>query len=233
MQIGDFRHVELPDIFGNIEKFTMCRSSYDLIFPLKEERGISVKLSQGLRFLRLESTVLDSDFDWTKLENLTELYLKAVSGINIENFLQFLRQRPNLKVFHHDNVTFGDSTQIICKAMGEYCGEIREYFSKMFFGYELRASPIVDWCDFISGFKNVRKVGLTTLEWCGGDLIGPLKQLAEHDTIETLHIKYNKMHERYQIHNRVRCIFQERLNLDGIEMKHFSRIKTIIIDGAF
>lgn len=50
-----------------------------------------VRLSASLRYLRLDSVCLDTEFDWKKLKNLTEPYWKNVDGINVENFIEFFR----------------------------------------------------------------------------------------------------------------------------------------------
>lgn len=44
--------------------------------------------------------------------------------------------------------------------------------------------------EFIEKFKNVKKMCLTSHQTCGADLIEAMKQLAENNTIEMLHIKY-------------------------------------------
>lgn len=84
--------------------------------------------------------------------------MRIVNEINIENFIEFLRDRPRLKVFHYDETTFKDDTQNICEAISEYCGnEIRDYEELSF---DLKEEPLQKTYDFISGFKNLKRVHL-------------------------------------------------------------------------
>lgn len=64
--------------------------------------------------------------------------------------------------------------------------------------------------DFISEFKQVKKVCLTTHQYCGSDLLFAIKRLAANDTIETLHIQYSQ-YNRYDERNAI-CVFQQRQN---------------------
>lgn len=126
---------------------------------------------------------LETNFDWNKLKNLKELYLYGVDGINTEKFIEFLRHHANIEIFHHDRDTFDQSTEDVCKALAKYCGnKIQDYAGKMTYGQE-------NLHYFISGFKNVKKVCLTTHELCGGDLIDAMKMLAANDTIEMLDLE--------------------------------------------
>lgn len=84
--------------------------------------------------------------------------------------------------------------------------------------------------DFISGFKNVEEVHLTTHQICGGDIIDSIKRLAENDTIKTLHLSYFQ-HDIFIMRGYTDCVFQNKPNLKSFDMKNFNHLKTIIIHG--
>lgn len=197
-------HMTLPIQFRNVRmlKIYGCGKKY-----------LSVQLSECLHHLRLERVTLDPNFDWTQLKGLTRLYVKGVSRMNAQNFIALLRYRPNLQVFHHDNVhTVDGSMQDICDAVAKYCGnQIQDYAGVM-----PRRRPLVDddglrrhLYDFISEFKNVKKVCLTTHQHCGSDLLDGIQRLAA--TIETIHIQYSHWEYWGDERNAI-CRFQQREN---------------------
>lgn len=203
--IGDVSEiVNLPAHFRNVEVLKYYGNA---------RTKLSAELSECLRHLTLESIVLDREFDWTKLVNLREIHLKRVAAINEEKFLSFLRLQQSIEVFHHDEYTFGDSTQTICEEMAKQCGNrIRDYSGRMPYLIGVEAPP-QSLYNFISELKNVKKVCLTTYQLCAGDLVYVLKRLAEYDTIETLNINYSDVGEF-----DVNC-----------DMRHFSHLKTITL----
>lgn len=101
----DYEHINLP---------IQCRKLEKLEFLSWSEGQLSVQLSENLRYLHLKDIILDPNFNWTELKNLTELYLNNVRGINSQNLIELFHHRPNLEVFHHDSYTFENSTQNIC-----------------------------------------------------------------------------------------------------------------------
>lgn len=155
--------------------------------------------------------------------NLAELYFEDVR-INEEKFIEFLRQRPSIKVFHHDCKTFSTTSQReVFQTLAKYCGDqIREYHGETDLG-------IPGASDFLSGFTNVTYVYLTSYQTCGGDLVNALKRLAEHDTLETLRIKYDCRKDlSYET-----CIFQERPNHDGSDMSPFRHFVNCLFVANF
>lgn len=191
----------------------------------RSARLCQVKLSESLRSLTFESIYLCKHFDWTKLMNLTELHLIDVNDINAQNFIEFLCQRPNLEIFHHDADTFNEFTPEICDAMAKYCGnQIREYYGAMPPNQEISAQHSYT---FLSSLKQLKTVGLTTHQHCGGDLIDAIKRLAENDTIETLHIEFSQ-----EDRPNSDCIFQKIPDLISSDMRHFSHLKMFTFTGA-
>lgn len=71
---------------------------------------------ESVRYLTLSGIKLDPNFDWTKLTNLTKLYLNHVNIIK-RNFIEFLRQRPKLESFSHDQSVISDSEQNVFDAL--------------------------------------------------------------------------------------------------------------------
>lgn len=135
------------------------------------------------------------------LKNLTKLSLSDVEGVNESNFIEYLRQRSSLEAFGH-SYTFDISTmENTFEKMAEYCGnKIRAldiYKSREIFDYP------PGFYNFISGFKNLKKVYLRAELKCGDDLIDPIKRLAEHNTVEDLSLTFiaGRPHRN--------CIFRE------------------------
>lgn len=184
-----------------------------------------IQLSESLRSLTFEGIFLCENFDWTQLKNLKELYLIDVKDINVQNFIEFLCQRPNLEVIHHGANTFNELTADVCDAMAKYCGhQIREYYGAMPPNQEPSTHNSYK---FLSSLKNLKIVRLTTQQHCGGDLIDAIKRLAENDTIETLHIKFSEEDRR-----NTDCIFQQTTDLTSSDMRPFSHLKTFTFTGA-
>lgn len=192
--------------FQKVEKFTF-HEYYD---DKDDQSQLPLQFSESLRYLSLRNINLNSNFDWTQLKR----YLKRVNGINVQNFIEFLHQRPNLEVFHHDENVFKGSTQFICETMSEYSGnQILIYSGEMFRIHPSRmALP-----------RNL--YSLTRHQKCGSDLIEAMKGL--DDTIETLYLR----HAYDCCRNPIFCKFQQASDLEGFDMSHFSHLKTIKITG--
>lgn len=221
-----FQRINLPYHFWNVEQFAF--HGHDLAI---QPACLSVQFSDSLRYLHLQQVHLDPRFDWIQLQNITELYLDDVRGINVQNFIRFLCHRPKLTAFHHGGETFGVNIQDVCEAMAKYCGnQIEFYYGRMPIVPKGSRAPTQQLYSFISGFKKLKKVRLGTHQICGGDVIDALKRLAENDTIETLQFVYDGygMDESPDM----RCIFQKQPNLDGSDMSHFTHLKSIEIFGT-
>lgn len=207
----DSKIVLLPSHFQKVTKF---------VFHGANRRLQTIDLSESLCHLDLAELDLKPKFNWKKFQNLRELHLKLVFGINVKKFIEFLRQKPNLEIFHHDQFAFGDATQDVCEAVAKYCGnQIQDYSGVM--------APAQNTHNFLSGFKSLKKVCLTTYHSCAGDLVDAMKRLAENDTIEMLQIKYSPIN----IQATRDCIYKGRSNLNGFDMGHFSHLKTVKIGG--
>lgn len=220
--------VNLPIHFKNVKKLKLkCKYHYGFQVQL------TVKLSESLRYLNLNEVKLNPNFDWTDLGNLTELYLSRVSGINVQNFIKFLCLPSKLQIFHHNTYAFNDSTPNICKVVANCCSEIYEYsFERLrYVPEQIPNQKEHHLYDFISEMKNLKKVGITTFQYCGGDLIEAMKQLAENNTIEMLVINYNRFDEGDK--RDVQCIFQKKTSFEAIHMNHFSYLKTLKLWAPF
>lgn len=225
-RILDVEQVNLPIQFRNVKRLEICGNRRGHRFVL------SVQLSKSLRYLRLESLELNENFDWTKLTNLTKLYLRDVRGINAQNFIELLRQRPNIQIFHHDKYSFNGSILDISEAMAEYCGnQIEEYNGEMPKRLESGRAPTRYLYPFISQFKNVKRICLATNLVCGADLIEPMKQLAKLNTVDMLHIKYPELD--CIEHSHADCIFKENSNIDCFDMMHFNHLKTLTVSKYY
>lgn len=212
---GRFRKtIEFPILLRNVEKFH---------FTGHYQPNIS--LSDSLRVLYLKYITFHPNFNWTKLTNLTEIYLKSVNGFNKQNFIEFLRQRPKLKSFYHKQIP-EESMQNIGELMAEYCGDFIQVFYDVIC-YRGKRSVHPNFYNFLSGFKNLKKVALSTHQECGHDLIYPIKNLAENDTLEILIINHCSIIE-YHI-----CAFYNHngTRYKKISIKPFSNLKSIRIHG--
>lgn len=138
---------------------------------------LSVSFTESLRYLIFHNIKLEPNFDWKMLKKLTKLSLSDVEGVNESNFIEYLRQQPSLEAFGHSD-TFDISTmENTFEKMAEYCGnQIRAldiYKNREKFDYP------PGFYNFISGFKNLKRVYLRAELKCGDDLIDPIKRLAE------------------------------------------------------
>lgn len=200
----------LPNQFRKIEKL-QCYGNGQL----------SVTLSESLNYIHLRGISLDPDFDWTQLKNLKELYLENIHGINADSFIEFLRQEPKIKVFHHEKSTFDGSIPEISDALATHCGKyIQDYSGVM-------PANQRNMYNFLSEFKAMRIVCLTTDQICGGDIVAAIKRLSDNNTIEELHIKYSK-----KDNHRDNCLFLRNPEMLGITVKPFNRLKTVTLSGA-
>lgn len=181
---------------------------------------LSVSLTESLRQLHLDRLTLDPNFDWKEMKNLMELSLRAVKGINVSNFIEFLRQRPNLEVFRYSGtkLDLDDSNRLkIFEALVENCGDTIQVFKN---------SSANQNYNIIYGFKHLKKVSVKSHQIRFGDLFDPIKRLAEN-TIEVLRVEY--IH--YFVPNENNCIFREIPK--GLCVKPFSNLKTIFIRASF
>lgn len=146
------------------------------------------------------------------MKGLTELYLSSVHNINIQSFIEFLRLRPNLEVFHHCD-SFKRSKEEVFEALAECCGNQIQDFQDG--GRDI--PPL----SFIAALKTLKRVHLPTNQYCGGDVVAAIRQLAQKDTIEKLKLSYYP----FERHN-TNCILQKN---DVFGMKGFSHLETIDI----
>lgn len=80
--------------------------------------------------------------------------MKEVNGINVQNFIEFVRHQSNIEVFHCEENNFNEFTREMCDAVAKYCGhQIRSFSGRIFANHERK-----DLYDFGSGFKNVEEV---------------------------------------------------------------------------
>lgn len=86
------KKIDLTLHFQRVEKFTFKNISYGTVL-------LSVPLAESLLCLQLHGVKLNFNFDWTELKNLMELNLDTVRGIDEQNFIKFLHQKPNIKDF--------------------------------------------------------------------------------------------------------------------------------------
>lgn len=215
---SDIVDIHLPAQFGKMENFHFCGPFYDINLTIQ----LYVPFSRSLQYLKLEDVVLHPNINWTEAVNLTQIHLDAVNGLNIQNFIDFLRRRPKLEYFYQKK-TFRDSLQIVGEAMAEYCGEhIRVYRD---LEYDLPNRRPTHFYQFLSGFKNVNEVWLSTRQICAGDLLAPIHRLADTKVEKLVIICY----DNYDGLN-FNCMFIDEFNLRPLYLKRLNYLKTIRID---
>lgn len=143
-------------------------------------------------------------------------------GFKYENFIELLSQRPKLETFYQMG-TFEAVMHSIGEAMAKHCGDQIRNFRDLHRYDRTRPS---NFYDFLSEFENVEEVHLTTKQICAGELIHPLKYLAE-TAIETLHITCyvngTNSHDD--------CILEhESVRNNELKMEDFCNLRTIQIN---
>lgn len=217
-----FYYFDLPIKFNSVEKFTFrgCQEE-DENQPI-----LAGELSESLRYLSLSNLKLGDDFEWNNMVNLNELYLDSVNGINTEEFIEFLRKKPELKIFHHSAV-FEKLTKNICTIMAEYCGKHIEAYG----GHIPLEETPQNFYTFLPKLINLKNVSLETHQVCGGDLVGILRRLAVDNKIETLKLMYSSPASDKT--GNVQCIFKDKKYIDSDNMNHFEHLTTLNIRGGF
>lgn len=81
--------------------------------------------------LSLGHIQLNPNFDLTKLQNLKELELGFEWNMNVKKFIEFLRLRPKLEVFHHRKDNFVNFTED-GRNIAEIVFDIRDCSGEMF-----------------------------------------------------------------------------------------------------
>lgn len=206
----NFRRIDLPLHFQRVEKFSFENMLNGTVL-------LSVPLAESLRCFQLHDVNLNLNFNWTALKNLAELDLDTVRGIDEQNFIEFLHQRPNIMDFRQ-TATFTNSAQDIFDAIGRNCGKRIQVFRDKS-RYLPRPSTFYA---FLSLFENVKDVYVSSFNICGADLIDPIKRLAEMNTVEKLGIIVSSA-------NETGCAFQQGPNYGELHMQSFGHLKTITV----
>lgn len=136
--------------------------------------------------MNLSYVNLQPNFDWTDLVNLTELHLDAVKGINIPNFIEFIRRQSKLQRFYQCNSLYC-STQEVYETMAMYCGQQIEVLHDRNNSMEINENSY----KFLSGLNNLKEVGFLYNYHCSRNLIYGIQCLAKNYTIERLVIHTN------------------------------------------
>lgn len=178
---------------------------------------------ESLRALDLYKVNMDPKFNWNTLINLTELSLARVKGINIKNFIQFIRLQPQLRRFVHLN-TFQD-IQRIGTELAKNCGNHMRIFRDIV-DYEFVDGRIVyktrngETYRFLSDFVKLKEVLLVSDLMCVCDLQEPLTRLSQNDALEKLTIIQILSGQG----NPMDCFVNNYISFD---LKRFNRLKTI------
>lgn len=196
----------------DVEKF-MCAGP---MLPINVYT-FNMQFSSNLRSLKLSHINLDSNFDWNQLDNLNELHLDSVNGMNKSNFIQFLHQQSKLERFHQRYSLATDSRHDIYEAMAKYCNnQIRVLHDEMEPALKRKSYS------FLLGLKSLKEIGFMYNSYCSKNLMYAFKMLAEIDTIETLVI-----HLRSHAFCNFSCVVRRKNS--KIHIKQFTKLKTLRI----
>lgn len=215
---SDVINISFPAQFAKMEKFQFCGPFYDINLTLQ----LHIPFSRSLQYLKLEDVVLHPNINWIDAANLEQIHLDAIKGLNVHNFIDFLRQRPKLKYFYQSN-TFRDSMKIVGEAMAEYCGESLRVYRDL--EYELADIKTKDSHQYLSGFKNLNEVWLSTRQICAGDLFSAIDRLADTKVEKLVIICY----DHYDQLN-IDCIFTDEFNPRPLYLNRLNYLKSIRID---
>lgn len=177
--------------------------------------------AESLQQLNLEAIKLHPEFDWTKLTNLRILRLHYVRGFRYENFIKFLSQRPKLENFYQMG-TVEAVMHSIGEAMAKHCSDKIRFLQDLHRYHRMRPS---NFYDFLTEFKNLEELRLTTKQICAGELIYPIKYLAG-TALKTLHITCY-VNAKYSHYN---CDLENETVYNELKMENFSSLKTIQIN---
>lgn len=145
---------------------------------------------ESLRTLKLNRVRLNWDFDWTSMQNVTELELIKVIGINEHLFIQLIRQRPQLKRIVHLN-SFRN-IQTIGKEIATFCGDhIIEHHDLGRGQLNIPHWDHLNENSYFSGLKKLKKMSLVSITQCARDLTILMGQLANRNALEELTIIQN------------------------------------------
>lgn len=104
--------------------------------------------------------------------------------------LGFIEKGPKIERFINEHSIATRDIGQIGNALANHCADSLLYFndtnSCSLYGHEYLARY-----QFISKFKNLKAIAVTTLYGCGSDLYFALNDLAEHDKLERLAITVN------------------------------------------
>lgn len=172
------------DHFRKVQRFYFQGLSY-------KPTTLNLPQFESLRLLDLYKVDMDPKFNWNNLFNLTDLSLARVKGINIENFINFIRRQPRLRRFVHMN-TFEDIQQIgteLANNCGIYMRVFRDIIEYEFVNGRIVYKKRTNYTyRFLSDFVRLRDVLLVSDLICACDLKEPMARLSQNNDLEKLTI---------------------------------------------
>lgn len=207
------------EYFNEIESFSCVRGFGFFMVDF-------IRMFPKLQVLKLENIKcfhLDTLFEGELMMNLKELHLIEMEVFFCPVFIDFLRQRPNLEHFVNrnsilDNVAIG-------KTMAEYCGDKMKSFCDIDkkTNHFTRSSDVKLY-PFMSKFEHLKEATLTSSCAYVTDLIEPIMELAQHNTLEKLVI-FQKKKLKTQPIRQIKINEFTKLKTIEIEFENFNRIE--------
>lgn len=155
-----------------------------------------IENSKILRTVELKETDLfmnQTIFHCDQMLNVTELILTK-ANVSASDFIDFIHKKPNLKKFSNDETFTDQEIQRIGIAMSEHCNENINSFGDtnrlvLFPTHSL--DDLRKRYNFLSEFKNLKSLTLTSVIESGYDLYYPLKHLSRRNSLEKLCVHQN------------------------------------------
>lgn len=220
--LNDFSCINLNDIrefFRQVQTATFSDFIDSNIVELLSE-------SDALRSLKLESMYING-INWNTMLNLTQLHLIRAENIDVEHFLEFIRQRPQLKCFMNEESIREMDMIRIGEALAEYCGDHIRVFSSFSPMWEnlsaISAEVLLARYDYLGEFTKLKELTLISRFEFAVDLLSPLAKLAKNNTLEKF---------KFVRHPSIRCP-PDIHSLRKKNLNHFTSLKTIEIFTPF
>lgn len=179
--------LQMCPYFRNVKSITLRNSHLKKFGPQWHVPQTIFNQSKNIQTLKLDKVLLnDEQLRWDQLENLRDIILIDLQDFNQSTFIEYLKRGPKLMRFmYKGNMNIGD----IGATLAKYCGET--IYSFRHYGPDSMLADIRTRYEFLSEFKKLTHVTMTSIFKCVSDLYYPLVKLAHKNMLESLEIYQN------------------------------------------
>lgn len=173
--------------FRNVQSVTLRNSHLRKFGPQWHVPQTIFSESTNIQILKLNKVLLNDDqLRWEQMKNLRDITLIDLQDFNQSTFIEYLKRRPKLTRFMwKGNLNIGD----IGITLAKYCGDTITSFRH--YGQDSTPVNIRTRYEFVSEFKNLTHVTMTSIFKCATDLYYPFEKLAHKNMLESLEIYQN------------------------------------------